>query len=144
MSFSISARLRPLSQSPLCTMVVRSGVEHLHGLLDIGLGVGLDLLLGERRAGGVAAGRVADERGAVADDERHAVAEILELAQLAQGHRMAQMDIGGRRVDAELHVQRHAALELLQERDSGTICAVPDLIMCSCSSGVSMMPPLFL
>jgi len=45
--------------------------------------------------------------------------QILELAQLAQGHRMAQMDIGGCRIDAELHVQRHAALELLQERRFG-------------------------
>ena len=65
--------------------------------------------------------------------------QILELAQLAQGHRMAQVDVGGRRVDAELDVERLAALELLERaRDSGTICAAPDAMMCSCSSGVSI------
>ena len=91
------------------------GVEHLHGLLDVGLGVGLDLLLGEGRAGGVAAGRIADKGGAVADDERHVVAEVLELAHLAQRHGVAEMKVGRRGVDAELDVERRALLELLLE-----------------------------
>ena len=83
------------------------------------MGILLDLLAGKLRARGVAAGRIADERGAVADDEGHLMPQILELAQLAQGHRVTQMDIGGRRIDPKLHVQRHAALELLQKRRFG-------------------------
>ena len=94
-------------------------VEHLEGLVDVGLGILLDLLAGKLRARRVAAGRIADERGAVADDEGHLMPQILELAQLAQGHRVTQMDIGGRRIDPKLHVQRHAALELLQKRRFG-------------------------
>ena len=91
------------------------GVEDLHSLLDVGLRVGLDLLLGQRRAGGVAAGRVADERGAVADDERDLVAEVLELAHLAQRDGVAQVQVGRGRVDAQLDVQGGALLELLFE-----------------------------
>ena len=91
------------------------GVEHLHGLLDVGLGVGLDLLLGEGRAGGVTAGRVADEGGAVADDEGHVVAQVLELAHLAQGHGVAEVQVGGGGVHAQLDVEGRALLELLLE-----------------------------
>ena len=91
------------------------GVEDLHGLLDISLCVGLDLLLGERRAGGVAAGRVADQRGAVADNERDAVAEVLELTHLAQRNRMAEVKVGRGGVDAELDVKGRALLEFLLE-----------------------------
>ena len=59
------------------------GVEDLHGLRHVGGGVRLDLLLRELRARGVLTGRVADHRRAVADDERHLMAKILELAHLA-------------------------------------------------------------
>ena len=34
------------------------------------------------------------------------VAEILELAELAQGHGVAKMDVGSRGVDAKLDVER--------------------------------------
>ena len=92
------------------------GIEDLEGLVDVGLGVRLDLFGGELRARGVAAGRVADERGAVADDERDAVAEVLELAELAQRHGMPEVDVGGRGVDAQLDIEGLAALELLEQR----------------------------
>ena len=91
------------------------GVEDLHGLGDVSRGVGLDLLLGELRARGVLAGRVADGGGAVADNEGHAVAEVLELAHLAQRDGMAEVKVRARGVDAQLDVERHAALELLLE-----------------------------
>ena len=91
------------------------GVEHLHGLFDVGLGIGLDLLLSERRTGGVTARRVTDKGGAVADDEGHFVAEVLELAHLAQRDGMAEVQVGRRGVNAELDVERRVLLELLPE-----------------------------
>ena len=61
-----------------------------------------------------------DERRAVADDECHLMPQILELAQrLAQGTAWPRWMSGAVRIDAELHVRRHAALELLQERRFG-------------------------
>ena len=89
------------------------GVEDLHGLVDVGLRVCLDLLLRELRTGGILTGRIADERGTVADNERDRMAQVLELAHLAQGHCMAQMEVGARGVHAQLDVERHAPLELL-------------------------------
>ena len=57
-------------------------------------------------------GRVTDLRGEVADDEHRDVAELLELAELAQHDREAEVDVGGGRVDAELGPQRAAGREL--------------------------------
>ena len=90
-------------------------VEDLHGLFDVGLGVGLDLLMGELRARGVLARRIADEGGAVADNEGNVVAQVLELAHLLQGHGMAQVQVGARGINAELDVERATLLELLLE-----------------------------
>ena len=49
------------------------------------------------------------------------MAEVLELAHLAQRHGMAEVQVGGGGVDAELDVQRHALgelrLELLHRHD---------------------------
>ena len=53
-------------------------------------------------------GGIADPGGEVADDEHRDVAEVLELAQLAQNDREAEMDVRGGRVDPELHPQRPA------------------------------------
>ena len=75
-------------------------------LLDVGGGVRLDLLLGEPGPGRRPARRVADLGGEVADDEHGGVAELLELAQLAQDHREAEVDVGGGRVDPELDPER--------------------------------------
>ena len=49
--------------------------------------------------------RVADARGVVADDQHDAVAEVLELAQLLQHDRVAEVDVGRGRVDPELDAQ---------------------------------------
>ena len=95
------------------------GIEDFERLVDVGLGVRLDLFGRELRTRGVAARRVADERGAVADDERDAMAEVLELAELAQRHGMAQVDVGSRGIHAQLDVERLAALELLEQGGFG-------------------------
>ena len=55
------------------------GVENLENLLLVGFGVRVDLFAGQRLAGDVAAGGVADERGEVADEEDDGVAEILKV-----------------------------------------------------------------
>ena len=60
-------------------------------------------------------GRVADLGGEVADDQDRDVAELLELAELAQHDGEAEVDVGRGRVDAELGPQRAAGAELAAE-----------------------------
>ena len=91
------------------------GVEDLEGLLEVGLGVLLDLLLGEDGARLGLAGGVADARGVVADDEDGLVAELLELAELVEDDHVAEGQVGSGRVDAELHAQGLAGFEALED-----------------------------
>ncbi len=44
---------------------------------------------------------------------------VLELAQLAEHDRVAEVDVGGGRVDPELHPQRPVELQLLGEPPLG-------------------------
>jgi hypothetical protein len=94
-------------------------VEHQRGLVEVGLRVRLDLLARERRARRVAAGRIADQRREIADQEDHRVPEVLQLAHLVQHDRVADVDVGRGRVEPELDAQRlaggRAARELLRE-----------------------------
>ncbi len=62
----------------------------------------------ERRA----PARIADPRRVVADDQHDRVPEILELAQLLQHDREAEVDVGRGRVDPELDAQRPAERQL--------------------------------
>ena len=55
-----------------------------------------------------AAGRIADRRGKVADEKNHRMAMALEIAQLLERQRMAQMQVGRRRVHSQLDSQRAA------------------------------------
>ena len=91
------------------------GVEDLVGLLEVGLGVLLDLLLGEDRAGLGLTGGVADTGGVVADDEHGLVAELLELAELLEDDHVAEGQVRAGGVDAELHAQGLAGLEALED-----------------------------
>jgi hypothetical protein len=84
------------------------GIEDLENLLLVGLGVGGDLLGRQRLARDVAAGGVADERGRVADEEDDRVAELLEVAQLADEHGVAEVQIGRGGIEAGLDAQRLA------------------------------------
>ncbi|MPN03965.1 hypothetical protein SDC9_151200 [bioreactor metagenome] len=86
-----------------------AGIQHLVGLIAIGFGVHLDLLGSQRRARGVAARRVADQRGEVADQEDHRMAQVLQLAHLVENNRMPNVDIRCRRVQPQLDTQRHAS-----------------------------------
>ncbi len=88
----------------------RVGVEDLAGLLDVGLGVGVDLLGGEHGARLALAGRVADAGGVVADDEDRLVAEVLEGAHDAQDDGVAHVDVGAGGVHAQLDTQGLTAI----------------------------------
>ena len=87
-------------------------VEDRADLGEVGLGVRVDLLASQARARRRLARRVADHRREVADDEHGGVAEILEQPQPPQHHREPEVNVGRRRVDAELHPQRRTPLEL--------------------------------
>ena len=75
---------------------------------EVVAGVGGDLLLGQRDAGLVAAGGVADERRVVADDDDGRVAEVLKLAELAERDGVAEVDVDPGRVDPVLDPERRA------------------------------------
>ena len=90
-------------------------VEDLEDLLLVGLGVGVDLLAGQRLAGDVAAGGVADEGGEVADEKDDSVAELLKMAQLAHEDGVAQVQVGRGGVKAGLDAQRAAGFAALFE-----------------------------
>ena len=96
------------SHSPLRRTSVRSGSSTLNAWSWKVLRVAVDLLGLEHRAQRGLPGRVADPRGEVADDQDDRVPGVLELAQLLQHDHVAEVDVGRRRVDAELHPQRPA------------------------------------
>ncbi len=83
-------------------------IEHLEGLCAVAFGVGQHLFVGELRAGGGATARVADHGGEIADDEDRFVAEVLELTQLSQHERVAEVEVGAGRIDSELDSERPA------------------------------------
>ena len=90
-------------------------VQDLRRLLEVGRLVRADRLRVDLRAQLVLVGRVADERRHVADQEHRLVAEVLELAQLAQRHRVPQRERGRRRVDAEVDAQGAVLLQPLAQ-----------------------------
>src|SRR5439155_21087659 len=65
--------------------------------------------------------RVTDERREIADDEDCVMPEILELPELRQCDRVAEVDVGRRRIHPQLHAQRSTLAqpgdELLLGRD---------------------------
>jgi hypothetical protein len=62
------------------------------------------------------------------------VAQLLELAQLVDKHRVTQVQVRRGRIEAGLDAQRLAALELLNQLDSTNSSSAPRLISASCSS----------
>ena len=73
----------------------------------------------EHRPRGRAPARVTHPRGVVADDQHDDVAEILELAELLEHDREAEVDVGRGRVDPELHAQWPAERQLALEAALG-------------------------
>ena len=83
--------------------------------LLVGAGVRLYLGGGQRRPGGIAAGRIADEPGEVADEKDHLVPELLKLTHFVQKHRVPEVQIRRRRVEARLDAQRPPLAQLRQK-----------------------------
>jgi len=85
----------------------------------LALHLGLDLGRARHRSRGRPPGRVTDPGGEVADDQDDLVPGVLEFAQLRQHDRVAEVDVGGGRVDPQLHAQRSGPGELLGEHPLG-------------------------
>ena len=60
----------------------------------------------QRRARDVAARRIADQSGEVADQEDDGVAHVLEVFQLAHQHGVAEVQVGRGGIEAGLDAQR--------------------------------------
>ena len=96
-------------------MRVRHGIEDFERLLLKALRVAHHLVVRELRARLRAAGRIADHRGEVADDEDRLVPEVLKLPQLRQRDGEAEVDVRRGRIDAELDVQRAAEAQFREQ-----------------------------
>ncbi|MNF75963.1 hypothetical protein D3C84_580570 [compost metagenome] len=72
----------------------------------------LDRVFGERRTGAVLAGRITHHGGEVADQQDDLVAQVLEGLQLVEDHGVTEVNVGSRRVHAQLDAQRASFLQL--------------------------------
>ena len=108
------------------------GIEDLERLLPVRRRVRLDLLAGERRARLVLPGRVADHPGEITDQELDLVAEALEVAQLVDDHRVAEVQVGRGRVQPQLDAQGPSLRELFRQLvlDDQLVAAAPDEFEC--------------
>lgn len=82
-------------------------VEHMPGLGKIGLGIGHDLLMRERRTRGISAGRVTNGGREVTDQENHRVAHVLKLAKLVEHNRVTDMNVRRSRVKTQFAAKRN-------------------------------------
>src|SRR6202521_1749749 len=82
--------------------------EDLENLRLVGLGVVRNLLARQRRPRRRAACRIADPPGEISDQGDDGVSEILKMFELAQQHRVPQVQIVRSRIEARLHPQRLA------------------------------------
>ncbi len=59
--------------------------------------------------------RVANHSSKISDDQNGLMSEVLKLPQLPQHNRVAEMNVGGGRVDPELDTQRTTERQLLAQ-----------------------------
>lgn len=107
-------------ENPLGVVAKRRllGIENFERLIDIGLGICRDLLARKLGTRGIAARGVSDKSRAIADDQRNAMTEVLELSELAQRDGVAEMNVRGGRIDAELDIELFASLGASREAGS--------------------------
>ena len=117
---------------------MRSRVEHRERLLGERARVRVDLRAGQRRARRGAAARIADAGRVVADDQHDLVAEVLELPELLEHDRVAEMDVRRGRVDPELDPERALLRELALERPSGRLSTALRASQAAASDGLDV------
>ncbi len=83
-------------------------VEDLVNLIEVGFRVGAHLLARERRTRFGLARGVANHRREIANEKNSGVAFLLEVLELAQHDRMAEVQIRRGGIDAEFHAQGFA------------------------------------
>ena len=83
-------------------------IQYLVNLLQIRVCIGANLFPGQWRARLGLPGGIADHRGEIPDQENRRVPFVLKMLQLPQHHGVAQVQVRGRGVDAQLHAQRLA------------------------------------
>ena len=114
---TLDALLKPFIRTPLHAVEPRVWdalhlgafqVDDPADLTKVVAGVLLDLRPAQRGPGLVAARGVAHQGGVVADDDDGRMPQVLKLAELAQGDRVAEVDIDPGRVDAILDAQGDA------------------------------------
>src|SRR2546430_7578189 len=73
-------------------------VQNLEDLGFVGFGVLFDLVAAQRLARDGAARRVADHSGKIADQKNYRMPEVLKVLELADQHRMSQVQVGRGRI----------------------------------------------
>ena len=91
-------------------------IENFERLINVSLRIHCNLLARKLRTSGIATRRVADKSGAVTDNERDMMAQVLELTELAQRNSVAKMNIRCRRVNAKLDIQGGATLKFFEQQ----------------------------
>ncbi len=83
-------------------------IENLENLRLISFGIFLNLPARQRRPRGRASRGVTNHAGEITDQENCGVPEILKMFQLAQYNRVPEVQVGSRRVHAQLYPERLA------------------------------------
>ena len=86
-------------------------VEDEEDLIEVRLGVAVDLLLGEHGSCLGATAGIADQRRVIADDEHHRMTVFLEGSEDVEHHKVADVEVGRGGVQAELDPQPLSSLE---------------------------------
>ncbi len=84
-------------------------------MLFVGLRVALQLLRRQRLACCIAATRIADHPGEIADQKDDLVTQLLELAHLVEQHGVAEVQIGRGGIETGFHAQPAAGAQPLFE-----------------------------
>ena len=90
----------------------RTGDHPATDLTPVRLRVGHDLVPRQRRTRGLLPRRIADHPREIADEKNDAVPHLLEVPHLADHHRVPEVNVRRRRIEAHLHRQRLPAQNL--------------------------------
>ena len=107
-------------------------IENLEDLGFISFRICAICFRDKRRARGRAPGRIANHSGEVANQEDDRVAQILKVFELAEKHRVSEVQVRRSRVNAQLYAQRFAGgagfFQLRASSHSLMISALPFLM----------------